>query len=65
MIVLLIAIVAVGVWSNQKRESREDKSNESQPVTEEVSTEEQTKELPKVENDPQQVTEESPLYLQM
>lgn len=63
LIVLLIAIVAVGVWSNQKRESREDKSNESQPVTEEVSTEEQTKELPKVENDPQQVTEESPLYL--
>ena len=63
LIVLLIAIVAVGVWSNQKRESREDKSNESQPVTEELSTEEQTKELPKVENDPQQVTEESPLYL--
>lgn len=63
LIGLLIAIVAVGVWSNQKRESREDESNESQPITEEVSTEEQTKELSNVENNQQQITEESPLYL--
>lgn len=62
-VVLLVAIVAVSIWTNQKGELRKKESNESQLVPEEASTEESTKELSKVENDQQQVTEESALYL--
>lgn len=62
-VVLLIAIVAVSIWTNQKGELTKEESNEFQSVLEEASTEGSTKELPKVENDQQQVTEDSALYL--
>lgn len=62
-VVLLAAIVVVGIWSNQKRESKKEEFNESQTTAEEASTEEDTKELPKVENTQQQVTKDSAFYL--
>ena len=62
-VVLLAAIVVVGIWSNQKRESKKEELNESQTIAEETSTEEDTKELPKVENTQQQVTKDSAFYL--
>lgn len=61
LMVLLIAIVAVGTWSNQRRVSEKENLTEQQTATEEESAEKRTKELTEINNQ-QQMDEDSAFH---